>query len=143
MNIRVMKVEDYGKVYELWKASPGVGLRSLDDSEGGLKKFLERNPGCSFVAEQDGELTGAVLSGHDGRRGYIYHTAVNEGLRGQGIGKALVKAVESALDQAGINKIGLVSFKVGIGTNRFWKALDYNVREDLAYRDKSLNPENN
>jgi ribosomal protein S18 acetylase RimI-like enzyme len=142
MNIRTMKAEDYGTVYALWKASPGVGLRSLDDTEGGLKKFLDRNPGCAFVAEQDGELAGAVLGGHDGRRGYIYHIAVKENLRGAGIGKALIKAVESAMAQAGINKIGLVALRANIGANRFWKALDYNVREDLAYRDKSLNPEN-
>jgi ribosomal protein S18 acetylase RimI-like enzyme len=142
MNIRTMKAEDYEKVHELWKTAPGIGLRSLDDSADGIKKFLERNPGCSFVAERDGELAGAVLGGHDGRRGYIYHTAVKEGLRGQGLGKALVKAVESALGQAGINKIGLASFKANISANRFWKALDYHVREDLTYRDKSLNPEN-
>jgi ribosomal protein S18 acetylase RimI-like enzyme len=142
MNIREMAVDDYGKVHELWKASPGVGLRSLDDSEGGIKKFLEQNPGASFVAEQDGELAGAVLSGHDGRRAYIYHAAVQEKFRGQGIGKALVKAVEAVMSRAGINKVGLVAVKANIAANRFWRALDYNVREDLAYRDKTLNPEN-
>jgi ribosomal protein S18 acetylase RimI-like enzyme len=142
MNIRVMKAEDYGKVYELWKASPEVGLRSLDDSEAGIKKFLERNPGCSFVAEEAGELVGSVLSGHDGRRGYFYHTAIKENFRIRGIGKALVAAVENAMKREGINKIGFVAFKANIGANRFWKALGYNVREDLAYRDKSLNPEN-
>jgi ribosomal protein S18 acetylase RimI-like enzyme len=143
MNIREMRAEDYGKAHELWQASLGVGLRSLDDSEGGIKKFLERNPGFSFVAEQDGELAGTILSGHDGRRGYIYHTAVKEDLRGRGAGKALVKAVEAAMGREGINKIGLAAFKANIGANRFWKALGYSVREDLAYRDKSLNPENN
>jgi ribosomal protein S18 acetylase RimI-like enzyme len=142
MNIREMTAGDYGKVYELWKGSTGVGLRSLDDSEEGIKKFLEQNPGGSFVAEQDGELAGAILSGHDGRRAYIYHTAVGEKFRGQGTGKALVKAVEAAMSRAGINKIGLVAVKTNIGTNRFWMALDYKVREDLAYRDKSLNAEN-
>jgi ribosomal protein S18 acetylase RimI-like enzyme len=142
MNIREMTAGDYGKVHELWKESPGVGLRSLDDAEGGIKKFLERNPGASFVAEEDGELAGAVLSGCDGRRACIYHAAVREKFRGRGAGKALVKAVEAAMSRAGINKIGLVALKTNIAASRFWKALDYNVREDLAYRDKSLNPEN-
>jgi ribosomal protein S18 acetylase RimI-like enzyme len=137
-----MTIEDYPKVHDLWKTTPGLGLRSLDDSPGGIKKFLDRNPGCSFVAEQDGEPAGAVLSGHDGRRGSIYHAAVAEKFRGQGIGKALIKAVESAMSREGINKLGLVAFKANIGSNRFWRALEYNVREDLVYRDKSLNPEN-
>jgi ribosomal protein S18 acetylase RimI-like enzyme len=142
MHIRVMTADDYGKVYELWKTAPGIGLRALDDTEQGIRKFLDRNPGVSFVAEQDGELAGAILGGHDGRRGHIYHAVVKDGLRGQGIGKALVKAVEAALVREGITKIGLAAIKTDIGANRFWKALDYNVREDLAYRDSALNPEN-
>jgi ribosomal protein S18 acetylase RimI-like enzyme len=138
MNIREMTAADYEKVHELWKVSPGVGLRGPDDSEEGIKKFLERNPGCSFVAEQDGKLAGAILGGHNGRRGSIYHTAVGEKFRGQGIGKALVKAVENAMSREGIHKICLVAFKANTGANRFWKALGYNVREDLAYRDKNV-----
>jgi ribosomal protein S18 acetylase RimI-like enzyme len=138
VNIRVMTADDYGAVSALWNASPGIGLRSLDDSERGLKKFLKRNPRTSFVAEQDGELAGAILGGHDGRRGCIYHAAVRDSRRGQGIGKALVEAVEAAMSRAGIHKIGLVSFKSNIGGNRFWKSLGYAVREDLVYRDKSV-----
>ena len=142
MKIRPMTIDDYQKVHELWEAAPGVGLRSLDDSEQGIRKFLNRNPGCSFVAEQNREPVGIILSGHDGRRGSIYHATVKESLRGQGIGKALVRAVEKAMSREGINKLGLVAFKANIGSNRFWRALEYNVREDLAYRDKSLNPKN-
>jgi GNAT superfamily N-acetyltransferase len=67
---------------------------------------------------------------------------VAEKFRGQGIGKALVKAVERAMSREGINKLGLAAFKANIGSNRFWRALEYTAREDLAYRDKSLNPEN-
>jgi ribosomal protein S18 acetylase RimI-like enzyme len=142
MKIRTMTIADYPRVYELWQGAPGVCLRRLDDSEGGIKKFLDRNPGCSFVAELHGELAGAVLSGHDGRRASIYHTVVTEKFRGRGIGKALVNAVEKAMRGAGITKIGLAALKSNIGANRFWKALGYSVREDIAYRDKSQNPEN-
>jgi ribosomal protein S18 acetylase RimI-like enzyme len=138
MNIRMMTADDYGAVYALWKASPGIGLRPLDDSEEGIKKFLKRNPRASFVAEQDGEPAGAILGGHDGRRGYIYHAVVKEGFRGQSIGRALVKAVETAMGREGIHKIGLVSFKSNLGGNRFWKSLGYSIREDLVYRDKLI-----
>jgi ribosomal protein S18 acetylase RimI-like enzyme len=136
-----MTIDDYHAVSALWRETPGVGLREPDDSEAGLKKFLKRNPRTSFVAEQDGELAGAVLGGRDGRRGYIYHAAVRDSRRGSGIGRALVKAVEAAMIQAGIRKIGLVAFTSNIGGNRFWKALGYSVREDLVYRDKNLREE--
>jgi ribosomal protein S18 acetylase RimI-like enzyme len=137
-----MTAGDYEKVHELWKEAPGISLRSLDDAAAGIKKFLEKNSASSFVAEEGGELAGAILAGHDGRRAYIYHTAVGEKFRGKGTGRALIQAVEAAAIRAGINKIGLVALKNNIPANRFWKALDFEVREDLVYRDKTLNPEN-
>jgi ribosomal protein S18 acetylase RimI-like enzyme len=133
-----MTGEDYPRLYELWKAVPGVGLRSLDDSAAGIGRFLARNPGACFVAEAGGILAGAILSGHDGRRGHIYHAAVREAYRRRGIGAALVGAVEAALAREGIPKIALVAYAANEGGNRFWERLGYLPREDLVYRDKEL-----
>jgi ribosomal protein S18 acetylase RimI-like enzyme len=142
--IRVMTGEDYPRLYELWKAAPGMGLRSLDDSAAGIGRFLARNPGACFVAEAGagGELAGAILSGHDGRRGYIYHAAVQEKRRRRGIGSALVRAVEAALVREGIARIALAAYKPNEGGNRFGEKAGFLPREDLVYRDKSLNREN-
>jgi ribosomal protein S18 acetylase RimI-like enzyme len=137
-----LAIEDYDAAYTLWKTSEGISLKSLDDSETGIRKFLERNPLTCFAAEEDGELAGTILGGHDGRRGYIYHVAVKENFRNRGIGKALIGAVEQALIQEGINKVAMLSFKTNIGGNRFLKACGYPIREDVVYRNKSLNPEN-
>jgi ribosomal protein S18 acetylase RimI-like enzyme len=140
--IRVMTIDDYEQVFRLWTGTAGVGMRSLDDSEPGIRKFLERNPNTCFVAEIDGSLAGVILSGHDGRRAYIYHTAVKEAYRGRGIGKALVDAVETAMKKEGINKIALVAFRTNETGNRFWEKQDYCDRPDLVYRNKSLNTAN-
>jgi ribosomal protein S18 acetylase RimI-like enzyme len=140
--IRAMTEADYAAVYKLWKAVPGIGLRSLDDAEQGIARFLARNPGACFVAEAAGEAAGVILSGHDGRRGYIYHTAVREEYRRRGIGHALVHAVEAALAGKGITKIALVAYKTNEAGNRFWEQAGFLPREDLVYRDKSLNREN-
>ena len=77
---------DYTPVIALWELSDGVGLSSADSPEA-IQFYLERNPGMSFVAKQDGMVVGAVLSGHDGRRGYIHHLAVHPDYRRQGIGQ--------------------------------------------------------
>jgi ribosomal protein S18 acetylase RimI-like enzyme len=140
--IRVMSIDDYEQVFRLWAGTAGMGMRNLDDSEQGIKKFLERNPNTCFVAEAAGNLVGVILSGHDGRRAYIYHTAVKEEYRGQGVGKALVDAVEAAMKKEGINKIALVAFKTNETGNRFWEKQDYCDRPDLVYRNKSINAEN-
>jgi ribosomal protein S18 acetylase RimI-like enzyme len=144
--IRVMTIDDYENVYGLWNTTAGMGMRSLDDSEAGIRTFLERNPRTCFIAltEVDGkaEITGVILSGHDGRRGFIYHTAVKAEYRGQGIGVALAAAAEAALRDEGINKVALVAFRTNETGNRFWEQRGYSERTDLVYRNKSLNPDN-
>jgi ribosomal protein S18 acetylase RimI-like enzyme len=94
------------------------------------------------LSENDGEIAGVILSGHDGRRGFIYHTAVRETKRGQEIGRVLVDTVEAAMKAEGINKISLVAFTGNEPGNKFWEKMGYQVREDLVYRNKNLNPEN-
>jgi hypothetical protein len=81
MKIRKMVIEDYEKVYQLWMSCTGMGLNNLDDSKEGIEKFLKRNPDTCFVAE-DHEIIGVILAGNDGRRGYIYHTAVHNSEKG-------------------------------------------------------------
>lgn len=89
MEIRKMKIEDYEAVYELWLSCKGMGLNTVDDSREGIEKFLRRNPDTCFVAEKDGVIVGAIIAGSDGRRGYIYHTAVSPDQRRQGIASKL------------------------------------------------------
>ena len=55
----------------------GMGLNNLDDSKEGIGRFLNGNPDTCFVAELENVIIGVILTGNDGRRGYIYHTAVN------------------------------------------------------------------
>ncbi|MGN0308107.1 MAG: GNAT family N-acetyltransferase, partial [Lachnospiraceae bacterium] len=75
--IRKMTIEDYDAVYALWKRIKGFAMRSLDDSREGVERFLKRNPDTSVVAlNKDGKVVGAILCGHDGRRGCFYHVCV-------------------------------------------------------------------
>ena len=142
LEIRIMTIDDYPKVFLLWQTTAGIGMRSLDDSREGIAKFLDRNPGFCFVAETGREIAGVILSGHDGRRGYIYHASVREMDRGKGIGAALVDKAENAMKRQGINKIALVAHANNARGNKFWEKQAYITRPDLVYRNKSLNDEN-
>jgi ribosomal protein S18 acetylase RimI-like enzyme len=142
MKIRIMTLTDYEKAYALWTSGQGIGLRSLDDSREGIRRFLDRNPRTCFVAELGEAIAGTILSGHDGRRAYMYHLLVGPEYRKRGIGRALVEAVEKAVREEGINKIALVAFNANAGGNRFWEKLGFSRRSDLVYRDKGINPEN-
>ena len=138
IQIRVMTIKDYDGIYNLWINMPGMGLNSKDDSKDGIAKYLKRNPTSSFVAEDDGKIIGVIMSGHDGRRGYIHHTAVLPNYRNQGIAKKLVDNAMNALDKEGINKVGLVAFETNKIGNSFWENIGFSVRDDLVYQNKNI-----
>nr|MBR4281129.1 GNAT family N-acetyltransferase [Clostridia bacterium] len=133
-----MTTRDYDQLRALWLSTPGMGLNDLDDSREGITKYIARNPNTSFVAEDDGIITGAIMCGHDGRRGYIHHTCVRADRQGQGIGRVLVEAALDALKSEGIHKVALVVFDRNEKGNAFWEKLGFTTREDLVYRNKAL-----
>lgn len=138
MEIRNMQLDDYDSVYALWLSCPGMGLNNLDDSREGIAKYLARNPDTCFVAVEQGNIIGAILTGHDGRRGYISHTAVSPSYRRQGIGGKMVDTALNALKAQGINKVNLVAFAHNEKGNAFWEKMGFAQRMDLVYRDRTL-----
>lgn len=137
-----MKEEDYDQVYHLWMSIHGFGIRSIDDSKEGVTRFLKRNPSTSVVAVVNQQIVGAILCGHDGRRGCMYHVCVDEQYRQHGIGKAMAVFCMKALQEEGINKVSLIAFKSNALGNRFWKDAGWTFREDLNYYDFTLNEAN-
>lgn len=140
--VRIMTIEDYEEVYELWMGIRGFGIRSVDDSREGIERFLQRNPTTSMVAVCGGRIVGSILCGHDGRRGCFYHVCVHEDYRKRGIGKTLAVACMRALQEEKINKVNLIAFKSNEVGNIFWKEEGWTFREDLNYYDFPLNEAN-
>lgn len=138
MTVRKMTINDYEDVYALWMSCKGMGLNNLDDSREGIDSFLRRNPETCFVAVDDDEVVGVIISGHDGRRGYVYHTAVHPDYRRQGIGHELVAHAMSALKKEGINKAAMLVFARNETGNAFWETEGFTSRTDIIYRNKEL-----
>lgn len=140
--IRTMTIEDYEGVYALWMSIKGFAIRSIDDSREGVARFLLRNPDTSVVAEEDGRIIGAILCGHDGRRGCLYHVCVRQECRMRGVGKAMVVFCMEKLKAEQISKVSLIAFTVNDVGNAFWRRIGWTKREDLNYYDFVLNAEN-
>ena len=138
VNIRVMTIDDYDKVYALWMSCKNMGLNNLDDSREGIEKYLRRNPTTCFVAGEGDSVVGVILSGHDGRRGFIHHMAVAEDHRRQGIASTLLDRALSALKAEGINKAALLVFNRNEAGNGFWESQGFTARHDVTYRNKAL-----
>ena len=133
-----MTMDDYDAVYQLWRSTPGMGLNKTDDSREGISTYLRRNPNTCFVAEEGDRVIGVILSGHDGRRGFIHHTAVSGECQKNGMGSALVESAMQALEREGIHKVALVVFSRNETGNAFWEKRGFTQRDDLVYRNRSI-----
>ena len=133
MIVRTMTIEDYQGVHDLWMTIKGFAIRSIDDSREGVERFLKRNPATSVVAEENGEIVGSILCGHDGRRGCLYHVCVREDCRMRGIGKSMVVRCMEELEKEKISKVSLIAFTENDIGNAFWKEIGWTKREDLNY----------
>jgi len=131
MRICEMTIQDYDAVIALWQSVDGMGLTASDSREG-IGRYLARNPGTSFAAWDGDLLVGAVLCGHDGRRGLVHHLAVRSSHRRQGIGKALVARCLDALAAEGIEKCHLFVYAANANAIEFWKSIGWSQRVDLV-----------
>lgn len=138
--IRTMTIGDYEGVYALWLSCKGMGLNDVDDSREGIARYLARNPNTCKVAEENDGIVGVIMAGHDGRRGFIYHTSVSPACRRQGIGSLLVDAALEALRLEGVTKVALVAFSRNETGNAFWEKKGFVLRDDLSYRSCALVP---
>jgi putative acetyltransferase len=134
--IRPMTIADFAAVLRLWQQSDGVGLNESDGREP-IAAYLARNPGLSRVAFDGPEIVGAVLCGHDGRRGCLHHLAVAKSHRKRGLGKALVDACLAGLAQTGIPKCNIFLYAENTEGEAFWKHNGWIKRTDLQVMQKA------
>jgi putative acetyltransferase len=135
--LRAMTPVDYDAVLALWQASEGIGLNESDTREA-IAAYLVRNPGFSLVAEIEGVIVGALLGGHDGRRGYLHHLAVASRHRRRGLGRTLVGESLARLRAQGITKCNIFLFANNADGRAFWLREGWAVREDLALVQKAI-----
>jgi putative acetyltransferase len=128
--VRHFRIEDYDAVVHLWRRTEGVGLNE-SDTRRAIAAYLRRNPEFSFVAEKKGCLVGAVLCGHDGRRGYLHHLAVARPHRRKGIGGQLVNASLGKLRLAGIQRCNIFIFADNAAGMKFWAHNGWKPRTEL------------
>ena len=131
VTLRPFQSADYPAARALWAATPGVGLSAADE-QAPVLAFLARNPGLSLVAVADGQIIGTILTGHDGRRGYIHHLAVSQSHRRRGIAARLVTEALTGLRREGIGKCHLFVFADNTDARAFWSRIGAIQRDDLV-----------
>jgi ribosomal protein S18 acetylase RimI-like enzyme len=125
-----LHAEDHSKLIKLWQLAGNIEVRQTDTAEA-LARFLSKNPTCNYAAYAGTRLVGAVLAGHDGWRGYLYHMAVKPDYRGRNIGAKLVNAAVSALKKEGVPKVHCLVKRDNLIAQQFWEACGFTLRDEF------------
>jgi len=138
--LREFTTADYEDALALWQRCEGIGLSDAD-GPCAIRAFLERNPGLSFVAVAAGKLVGTSLCGHDGRRGYLYHLAVDPQCRREGLGKQLALASLAGLKTAGIQKCHIMVYHTNESGKAFWQSFGWKLRTEIELLSFDVEPQ--
>lgn len=130
IQIRPMSLSDYDDVIAIMKEMDGVVLRNAD-SRDSIERYLRRNPDCSFVAVDGAAIIGCIMSGHDGRRGYLHHLAVLPAYRRRGVAASLVEHCMDALEREGIQKFHIDVLQGNVAAQQYWEGRGWQLRTDI------------
>jgi ribosomal protein S18 acetylase RimI-like enzyme len=139
IRIREFTMADYDAAHALWKKTEGIGLSQADERQN-IAGFLEHNAGMSFVAEDAGQLVGAIMCGSDGRRGFLHHLAVDGSRRRSGIGRMLVDRCLAALAERGLRKCHIFVLADNVEGKRFWNRIGWEERTTLVVMSHDVAP---
>ena len=131
-----MEIRHFDEAAALWKEELGLGPNDTRDS---ISAYLRRNENMSFICKSDpeNEIIGAILSGHDGRYGYIYHLAVKKSHRRKGIASKLVSLSTAELQKEGILRINIGITSGNTEAEGFWKNSGWQ-KLDLGFYSKAI-----
>jgi ribosomal protein S18 acetylase RimI-like enzyme len=117
---RDFSIGDYDAAIQLWQRVQGIEIAEGDDREG-VVQFLARNPGLSRVAADGSAIIGVALCGHDGRRGHVYHLAVDPAYQGRGLGQRLLDECLEGLRRTGVQRVIIMVAEDNPRGREFWK----------------------
>ena len=126
--------EDAKALAALWQA---CGLtRPWNDPYKDISFALAGPASTILVARQQAQIIASVMAGHDGHRGMLYYVAVDPARRGEGLGKAAVRAAEDWLGAQGVWKVNLLVRTENEAVKGFYEALGYEVNPVLCMARK-------
>jgi ribosomal protein S18 acetylase RimI-like enzyme len=97
-----------------------------------IDKKLKVQPELLLVGFVQEDLVGAVITGFDGTRAWIYHLAVTPEWRRQGFASALVRAAERGVRALGASKVNLQVRATNAEVIAFYRGLGYAVEERVS-----------
>jgi ribosomal protein S18 acetylase RimI-like enzyme len=120
VDTREFRISDYDDALQLWHRVEGLEIAEGDDKED-IAQFLVRNSGLSRVAVDGPAIVGVALCANDGRRGHIYHLAVDPDYQGSGLGKRLLNECLHGLRKTGVKRVIIMVADDNQRGTKFWE----------------------
>lgn len=135
MEIREFRSDDYEEIIALWKRA-GLFLGPSDERDE-IEKKRAKDPDLFLVGIDEGKIAAAVIGGYDGRRGWVYHLAVEPTRHSQGLGARLLDELESRLRQKACRKVNLLIDPENASVKEFYRRRGY-AADELIFMGKWL-----
>jgi ribosomal protein S18 acetylase RimI-like enzyme len=136
MKIREFSMEDFAAVTQLWLRSKMKA--SLGDRRRDIALKLERDPDLFLVAEQDADIVGSIIGAWDGRRGWVYHLAVDPRFRRKRIASRMLREVEGRMREKGVLKVNAMVYLWNGPSLTLFEKLGYKKQDDIVMMGKAL-----
>lgn len=127
MKIRSATQADEAAVIALWKE---CGLTVPYNDPAADFRFALGKPNSDILVTED--LSGAVMVGHDGHRGWLYYLAVAPARQRQGLGRKLVGAAEEWLAARGVPKVQLMVRETNEAVIAFYRRIGFEPMPRIA-----------
>ena len=135
MHIRPFQTADTSSVISLWEECDL--LRPWNDPKKDIQRKLRVQPEMFLVGVLDHEVVATAMAGYEGHRGWVNYLAVAPAHRHNGLGRAIMTAVERLLRNAGCPKINVQVRGANASALQFYRHLGYQV-DDVVSLGKRL-----
>lgn len=136
--IRDFRVDDYDDLLALWESAGLPYKPEGRDARAELERQANEPTAVYLVAEADGEIVGAVLGTHDGRKGWVNRLAVSPSHRRRGLGGELLAEVERRFTALGIGIFACLVEDWNVDSRVFFEESGYRPFSEITYFTKRL-----
>ena len=138
IEIHSFRQENEAPLIKLWERCELVV--AWNDPSKDINRKVQLDPEGLLLGWHDNSLIASVMAGYEGHRGVINYLAVDPEFRRKGLGKTMMKAAETYLEQFECPKINLQIRAQNDQVIEFYKRIGF-LQEDVINMGKRLIPD--
>ncbi|WP_434748143.1 GNAT family N-acetyltransferase [Paenibacillus amylolyticus] len=130
MHVRSFQLSDASQMTELLQVA--LSEECYENTMGPFARQLSWDSDLIMVAEEEGDLVGALIGTIDQNQGCIYRIAVHPDYRRRGVGKTLVEAMEQRFQQRKVSQIWVAGDEHNKAAMPLYEAMGYGASKIMS-----------